>query len=107
MTTPPQSPPVADQAPSDLQLTDYDRQHLITYLRLLDAERDDAPWREVARVVLKLDPTAQRSCARDMAKPSGARPLDSRQRLSDPAPEALKTPIRDCRTGNARCANAP
>ena len=48
--------PVADLAPTGPILTDYDEQHLVTYLRLLDAESDGADWREVARVVLKIDP---------------------------------------------------
>jgi type VI secretion system activator RovC-like protein len=56
MQTPPLDPDVADTAPSDSVLTAYDEEHLITYLRLLDADMDDADWREVARVVLHLDP---------------------------------------------------
>ena len=32
--------PVADQAPLIERVTDYDRAHLVTYLRLLDAARD-------------------------------------------------------------------
>jgi hypothetical protein len=45
-------------------LTDYDREHLVTYLRLLDAAGEGAPWDEVARVVLGLDPTADPEAAR-------------------------------------------
>jgi hypothetical protein len=37
------------------QLTAYDQEHLVTYLRLLDAETDGADWREVARAVLHID----------------------------------------------------
>lgn len=51
------SPPIADQAPDAQELTDYDLEHLVVYLRLLDAERDGAPWAEVASLVLGLDPT--------------------------------------------------
>jgi Uncharacterized conserved protein (DUF2285) len=29
--------------------------HLVTYLRLLDADAEGADWREVARIVLNLD----------------------------------------------------
>jgi Uncharacterized conserved protein (DUF2285) len=54
--TPPLDPDVTDIAPSDPVLTSYDEEHLITYLRLLDADAKDADWREVARVVLHLDP---------------------------------------------------
>jgi hypothetical protein len=39
MPKPPLDPPVADQAPTAGDLTDYDREHLVTYLRLLDAGR--------------------------------------------------------------------
>ena len=49
-------PDAADTAPSDSVLTAYDEEHAITYLRLLDADAEGADWREVARVVLHLDP---------------------------------------------------
>jgi hypothetical protein len=42
---PPLDPPVADQAPRTDELTGYDYEHLVTYLRLLDAEADGADWR--------------------------------------------------------------
>jgi len=41
-----------DEAPSVDALTDYDHAHMITYLRLLDAEADKAPWREAAAIIL-------------------------------------------------------
>ena len=57
---PPADPaPVRDAAPEEETLTGYDRQHLVTYLRLLDAEEDKADWREVARIVLGLDPSRE------------------------------------------------
>jgi len=56
MQKPPLDPDVADTAPSDPVLTVYDEEHIITYLRLLDANADGADWREVARIVLHLDP---------------------------------------------------
>jgi len=56
MKSPPLDPPVSDNAPSDAILTRYDQQHLVTYLRLLDAEVEGADWRQVARVVLHIDP---------------------------------------------------
>jgi predicted GNAT family N-acyltransferase len=56
MQTPPLDPDVADSAPSDSVLTAYDKEHLVTYLRLLDADAEGADWREVARIVLHLDP---------------------------------------------------
>ena len=55
MNSPP-DPPIADTVPSGSALTDYDRQHLVTYLRLLDAEADGADWREVCQIVLGIDP---------------------------------------------------
>ena len=59
MPKPPLDPPVDDLAPSGEALTDYDRAHLITYLRLLDAEAEGADWREVAAIVLHLDVAAE------------------------------------------------
>ena len=50
---------VADSAPDDAVLTVYDKEHAVTYARLLDAEADKADWREVARLVLHIDPTAE------------------------------------------------
>ena len=47
---------VADLAPSHPALTPYDEQHAITYMRLLDADAEGADWREVARIVLHIDP---------------------------------------------------
>jgi hypothetical protein len=42
----PLDPDVADTAPSDSVLTVYDEEHIITYLRLLDANAEGADWRE-------------------------------------------------------------
>ena len=64
MQTPPLDPDVADTAPSDFVLTAYDEEHLITYLRLLDADVEGADWREVARIVLHLDPEHEADRAR-------------------------------------------
>src|SRR5216684_3282466 len=64
MQTPPLDPDVADTAPSDSVLTVYDEEHLITYLRLLDADTEGADWREVARIVLHLDPERESDRAR-------------------------------------------
>jgi hypothetical protein len=62
--TPPLDPDFADTAPSDSELTAYDEEHLVTYLRLLDADVEGADWREVARVVLHLDPEHDSNRAR-------------------------------------------
>ena len=59
MQKPPLDPDVADIAPTDHTLTAYDQQHLVTYLRLLDADAEDADWREVAKIVLHIDPVRE------------------------------------------------
>ena len=50
------SPKIADAAPQSEDLTPYDEAHLITYLRLLDAELAGADWRQAAKIVLGRDP---------------------------------------------------
>jgi hypothetical protein len=64
MPTPPLDPPVADQAPTAGDLTGYDHEHLVTYLRLLDADAEGADWTEVARIVLHIDPSDEPERAR-------------------------------------------
>ena len=64
MGNPPNDPDVADTAPTDSKLTDYDRQHFVTYLRLLDADDEGADWREVARIVMHIDPDREPARAR-------------------------------------------
>ena len=64
MQKPPLDPPVNDDAPNTSMLTAYDEQHAITYLRLLDAAAEDAEWREVARIVLHIDPDREPERAR-------------------------------------------
>jgi hypothetical protein len=61
---PPLDPDVAEPAPSGPTLTPYDQEHLVTYLRLLDAETEGADWREVARMVLHIDPDREPDRAR-------------------------------------------
>ncbi|MCW2249294.1 hypothetical protein M2352_004954 [Azospirillum fermentarium] len=56
--------PVFDVAPTGEALTDYDRLHLVTYLRLLDAAADGADPDEVARIVLRIDPDEEPERAR-------------------------------------------
>jgi hypothetical protein len=64
MQKPPLDPDIADTAPFDSVLTVYDEEHLITYLRLLDADAKGADWCEVARIVLRLDPEHEPDRAR-------------------------------------------
>jgi Uncharacterized conserved protein (DUF2285) len=60
----PADPDVADTAPNQSTLVSYDRLHLITYLRLFDADAAGADWREVARIVLHIDPVSEPARAR-------------------------------------------
>lgn len=64
MKKPPRDPDVADMAPGNATLTVYDEEHIITYLRLLDADAEGADWREVARIVLHIDPNREPARAR-------------------------------------------
>jgi predicted GNAT family N-acyltransferase len=64
MKNPPLDPDVADAAPTDQILTAYDEQHVVTYIRLLQAEGEGADWREVARVVLHMDSAREPDRAR-------------------------------------------
>lgn len=45
-----------DQPPTGDHLTRYDRDHAVTYLRLLDAEAAGANWEDVVRTLFNLDP---------------------------------------------------
>ena len=55
---------VADLAPADPAVTTYDEEHIVTYLRLLDADAEGADWRDVSRIVLRIDPDNEADCAR-------------------------------------------
>jgi predicted secreted protein len=52
-------PAVADEVPWADALTAYDDAHLVLYLRVLDAEAAGADWRQVARILLQRDATAE------------------------------------------------
>lgn len=58
-------PPVADATPNEQTVTSYDERHLLTYLRLLQAEGEGADWMEVARIVLRIDPDREPDRARN------------------------------------------
>lgn len=62
-------PDVSDSVPWSEDITPYDEEHFVTYLRLLDADADDAEWSEVARIVLHRDagsePDRTRRCWED------------------------------------------
>ena len=65
MKQPALDPDVGDVAPNESVLTTYDEQHLVTYWRLLDAEAAGADWKEVARIVLHIDPDREPVRARN------------------------------------------
>ena len=48
-----------DQPPAGDQPTDYDKEQLTLYLRLLDADRDGAGWQEAVEIIFGIDPAAQ------------------------------------------------
>jgi hypothetical protein len=52
------NPDVADVAPDGDELTAYDKEHAVTYVRMLDAEATKPDWREVTKIVLHIDPKA-------------------------------------------------
>ena len=45
-----------DEPPFSEALTSYDREHMKLYMRLLDANRDGADWREAVSVLFGIDP---------------------------------------------------
>jgi hypothetical protein len=44
-----------DEPPKSSVLTPYDRAHMTLYMRLLDAARDGADWREAVHALFGLD----------------------------------------------------
>jgi hypothetical protein len=52
----PLDPDAADLAPAEPMLTPYDQVHAVTYMRMLDADAEGADWREVTRIVLRIEP---------------------------------------------------
>lgn len=49
------TPPFETYPPHEEGVTSYDERHLVTYLRLLDAEAEGADWREVTAIVFGID----------------------------------------------------
>ena len=58
------NPAIADEPPSSAALTTYDKERLIVYTCLLDAEADGADWMEAALLVLRIDPIREPARAR-------------------------------------------
>ncbi|MAF61632.1 DNA -binding domain-containing protein [Sphingobium fluviale] len=53
------APDFEDQPPQTDRLSAYDERHLVTYLRLLDAEKDGAHWEEAVAIIFSIDPTRE------------------------------------------------
>lgn len=49
----------ADTPPENDFVTDYDRQHLKLYARLLDAEADGAPLADIVKILFGIDADAE------------------------------------------------
>lgn len=58
------APDFADQPPQMDRLSAYDERHLVTYLRLLDAEKDGASWEEAVSIIFAIDPAQEPDRAR-------------------------------------------
>jgi hypothetical protein len=70
-------PLVADEAPNNPTLTAYDEEHLLVYVRLLDAEADGADWMEAALLVLRFDPILEPKHSYCLAKSLNASQMDA------------------------------
>jgi hypothetical protein len=47
--------PIRDEAPTDLEITEYDRLSAPKYLRLLDADAAGASWEQAIKAVFGID----------------------------------------------------
>jgi hypothetical protein len=52
-------PPYETRPPEGESVTSYDESHLVTYLRLLDADAEGADWREAVLVIFGIDPALE------------------------------------------------
>jgi hypothetical protein len=52
-------PNFLDQPPTGDSLTEYDREHVKLYMRLLDADSQNADWQEVVAVLFGIDPKSE------------------------------------------------
>lgn len=59
-------PPFETQPPQDEGVTSYDERHLVTYLRLLDAETEGADWREAVSIIFGIDPALEPEHAKNV-----------------------------------------
>jgi Uncharacterized conserved protein (DUF2285) len=52
-------PAFDDAPPQCVTVSDYDKRHLVSYLRLLDAAEEGADWREAVSIIFGLDPARE------------------------------------------------
>lgn len=64
---------VADVAPDVAAFTEYDEQHRVLYIRMLDADAEGAHWREVSVILLNIDPDREPDRAKSLRYPLSAR----------------------------------
>lgn len=64
MAKPELEPAVADEPPWSDGINEYDEKHFVTYVRLLDADKERASHEEMARIVLGIDPDTEPDRAR-------------------------------------------
>jgi hypothetical protein len=57
MKPPPLNQDVADLAPDGAELTAYDEEHVVTYVRMLDADTEEADWRGLFWANIVADPS--------------------------------------------------
>jgi hypothetical protein len=74
-------PDFDDQPPLEDAVTEYDKRHLVTYLRLLAALKEQADWQEAAHVLFGIDAAVEPQRARDVYEPSAACPMDDEKGL--------------------------
>ena len=55
-----------DEPPQTARVSAYDERHLVTYIRLLEAERQGASWQEVAQIIFGIDPVSEAVRAKRM-----------------------------------------
>lgn len=49
-------PAFQDRPPQTERVNPYDERHLVSYIRLLDADAEGADWREAVLIIFGLDP---------------------------------------------------
>jgi len=85
---------VANEAPNSSTLTTYDEEHLLTYLRLLDAQAEGADWDEAALLVLQIDPVREpRPSTPYLGEPCRTCDMAGRARIRSPVAMACRTDL--------------